>query len=143
MNFIVHVVERLPYMPRRPSSGGCQNVHFLYATAALRGICNNQIVSYQGIVSVHGFAFSELILCPPYLAGSRVFEGGDAMSRKAYCAITGSIFLVIAGLHLLRIVFGWSLVVEGWAVPIWLSWVALAVAGWLGYEGLKFARQAD
>jgi len=65
------------------------------------------------------------------------------MSRKAYFAVTGSIFLVIAILHLFRIIFGWSPVVEGWAVPVWLSWVALVVAGWLGYEGLRFAGKAD
>jgi hypothetical protein len=65
------------------------------------------------------------------------------MSRKAYFAITGIIFPVIAIVHLLRISFGWSPVVEGWVVPMWLSWVALVVAGWLGYEGLRFARQAD
>ena len=65
------------------------------------------------------------------------------MSRKAYFAVTGIIFLAIAILHLLRIIFGWSPVVEGWAVPVWLSWVALVVAGWLGYEGLRFAGKAD
>jgi hypothetical protein len=53
------------------------------------------------------------------------------------------IFLVIAILHLLRIIFGWSPVVEGWAVPMWLSWVALVVAGWLGYEGLRLVRTPE
>ena len=65
------------------------------------------------------------------------------MSRKAYLTITAIIFLVIAILHLFRIILGWSPVVEGWTVPMWLSWVALVVAGWLGYEGLRFARKAD
>ncbi len=65
------------------------------------------------------------------------------MSRKSYFAVTGIIFLVIAFLHLLRIIFGWSPVVERWAVPMWLSWVALVVAGWLGYEGLRLARKSE
>jgi len=65
------------------------------------------------------------------------------MSRKSYCAATGIVFLVIAFLHLLRIIFGWSPVVEGWAVPMWLSWVALLVAGWLGYEGLRLAMKSE
>jgi len=65
------------------------------------------------------------------------------MSRKAYFTVTGFIFLIIAILHLLRIIFGWSPVVEGWSVPVWISWVALIVAGWLGYEGLKFAGKGD
>jgi len=65
------------------------------------------------------------------------------MSRKSYCAVTGIIFLVIAFLHLHRIIFGWSPVVESWAVPMWLSWVALVVAGWLGYEGLGLAMKSE
>ena len=65
------------------------------------------------------------------------------MSRKAYFAATGIIFLVIAILHLLRIISGWSPSVEGWTVPMWLSWIALVVTGWLGFEGLRFARKAE
>ena len=65
------------------------------------------------------------------------------MSRKAYFVVTGIFFLVIAILHLLRIILGWTPVVEGWAVPMGSSWVALVVAGWLGYEGLKLAGKGD
>ena len=65
------------------------------------------------------------------------------MGQKSYCAVTGMIFLVIAILHLLRIIFGWSPVLEGWPVPMWLSWVALVVAGWLGYEGLRLVRTPE
>jgi hypothetical protein len=65
------------------------------------------------------------------------------MSRKAYFIVTGIIFLIISILHLLRIILSWSPVLEGWAVPMWLSWVALVVTGWLGYEGLRFAGKPD
>ena len=65
------------------------------------------------------------------------------MSRKAYFAVTGIFFLVIAILHLFRIIFGWTPVVEGWVVPMWPSWVALVVTAWLGYEGLRLASKAD
>jgi hypothetical protein len=37
------------------------------------------------------------------------------------------------------ITYGWDPVVEGWTVPKWLSWVALIVSGYLGYEGLRLA----
>lgn len=65
------------------------------------------------------------------------------MSGKSYFAVTGIVFLVIAFFHLLRIIFGWSPVVEGWAVPMWLSWAALVLAGWLGSEGLRLARKPE
>ena len=46
------------------------------------------------------------------------------MSRRAYLLTTAVIFALIALLHLVRIVFGWSAVIGGWSVPMWLSWVA-------------------
>lgn len=59
------------------------------------------------------------------------------MNGKNYNLLTGVIFLVIAVLHLLRLVYGWEAVIGGWTVPIWLSWIAVAVAGYLSYQGLR------
>ena len=61
------------------------------------------------------------------------------MSQKAYLKTAAFIFLVIAALHLLRLVFGWEAVFEGWAVPQWVSVAALAVSGYLAYEGFKLS----
>ena len=62
------------------------------------------------------------------------------MSLKLYLKTAGTLFLIIAVLHLLRLVLGWSAVMEGWSVPLWLSAVALAVAGYLGYEGFRLSK---
>jgi hypothetical protein len=51
------------------------------------------------------------------------------MSRRAYLLVTAIIFSLVALLHLARIVFGWSAVIGGWSVPMWLSWIALIVTG--------------
>lgn len=59
------------------------------------------------------------------------------MTSRMYAAITGFIFLVIAIVHLLRIVFGWQAVIEGRALPMWASWIALFVAGYLAYQGFR------
>ena len=59
------------------------------------------------------------------------------MSRRSYALVTGIVFLVIAILHLLRVIFGWKAVIGGWSMPIWVSWVALVVAGYLAYEGFR------
>jgi uncharacterized membrane protein len=63
------------------------------------------------------------------------------MSQKAYLKSAGLIFLLIAVLHLLRLVFGWEAVFEGWNVPQWLSVVALIVAGYLAYEGFRLSQR--
>jgi hypothetical protein len=64
------------------------------------------------------------------------------MSRRAYLPVTAVTFSLIALLHLVRIVFGWSAAIGGWSVPMWLSWVALIVAGALAYFGFSLARQS-
>ena len=64
------------------------------------------------------------------------------MSRKAYLLVAASIFSLVCLLHLARIVFGWSLVIGSWSVPMWLSWVGLIVAGALAYFGFSLATQS-
>jgi hypothetical protein len=63
------------------------------------------------------------------------------MSRRTYLLVSAAIFSLVALLHLARIVFGWSAVIGGWSVPMWLSWVALIVAGALAYFGFSLSRQ--
>jgi hypothetical protein len=62
------------------------------------------------------------------------------MSRRTYCVITGIIFVAIALVHLLRILYGWKVVIGDSTIPDWVSWVALVVSGYLGYDGIRLAR---
>jgi hypothetical protein len=55
------------------------------------------------------------------------------MTEKTFAAIAAVIFAVVALVHLLRLVMGWSIVIDSWTVPMWLSWVGLVVAGGLAY----------
>ena len=64
------------------------------------------------------------------------------MSEKTFAAIAAAIFGLVALLHLLRLVMGWSIVIEAWTVPMWLSWVGLVVAGALSYFGARLARRS-
>ncbi len=62
------------------------------------------------------------------------------MRQKTFLLEAGVIFTVIAGLHLLRILLGWDAVIGGWHLPLWLSWLALAVSGFLGYTAFTLNR---
>jgi len=64
------------------------------------------------------------------------------MSEKTYAAIAAAIFGLVALLHLLRLLMGWSIVIEAWTVPMWLSWIGLVVAGALSYFGARLARRS-
>ena len=61
------------------------------------------------------------------------------MSEKTFSAIAAVIFGLVALLHLLRLVMGWSIVIATWSLPMWLSWVGLVVAGALSYFGMRIA----
>ena len=62
------------------------------------------------------------------------------MPRRAYLLVTAVIFSLIALLHLVRIIIGWSVMLASWSVPMWLSWVALIVTGALAYFGFTLRR---
>lgn len=59
------------------------------------------------------------------------------MHHDTYRKFTGGIFAIIAVLHLLRVVNSWPAQIASFTVPMWLSWVALLLAGYLAYSGLK------
>jgi hypothetical protein len=49
--------------------------------------------------------------------------------------VTAALFLVVAIIHLLRIIFGWSVEIGGLNIPFWASWLGVLVAGALAYLG--------
>ena len=61
------------------------------------------------------------------------------MDQKSFTLLAGVIFAIVALLHLLRIYMGWPVVIGDWTVPMWVSWIAVVVAGGLSYFGLSFA----
>ena len=50
---------------------------------------------------------------------------------KNYIAISGSIFAIVAFAHLLRIIDGWGIIVNGQAVPMTISYMAFVATGLL------------
>ena len=59
------------------------------------------------------------------------------MNTKHYHLLVGLLFCLIAVLHLFRLLLGWEAVIGGWVVPMWLSWIAVVLPGYLGYISLK------
>jgi hypothetical protein len=50
------------------------------------------------------------------------------MSGKIYLLISAAIFAFMAILHLIRLVNHWSVNIGAVTVPLWGSWLALAIA---------------
>ncbi len=61
------------------------------------------------------------------------------MSQKVFSLTAGVIFSLIALLHILRIVYRWQAMLEGRTMPMWASWVAVLIAGYLAYHGFRLA----
>jgi hypothetical protein len=62
------------------------------------------------------------------------------LNQKTYLQVTGLMFTVGAVVHLLRLLMGWSATIAGWDVPVWLSLVAVVVAGYLAYSAYKLTK---
>ena len=63
------------------------------------------------------------------------------MALKAFLGISGTIFAVIAVLHLLRAVYGWPAQIGTWIVPLWVSWLSLAIAAFLAVCAFRLLRK--
>lgn len=63
-----------------------------------------------------------------------------AMSLKEYAGYAGAIFSLVTAGHVLRIAWGWDLIIGPWDVPMGLSYAAAVVSGAMAYLGYTFQR---
>jgi hypothetical protein len=61
------------------------------------------------------------------------------MSKNTFSLLSGTIFVIVAVAHALRLVLKLPVIVASWQVPMWLSAVAFVIAAYLAYEGLRRA----
>ena len=59
------------------------------------------------------------------------------MTQQKFGRVAGVVFAIIAVLHGLRLLFRWGAVIGGWTVPLWVSGLAVAVAGGLAYAAFR------
>jgi hypothetical protein len=64
------------------------------------------------------------------------------MNQKTFSLAAGLIFLLIAVMHGLRLAFKWEVILNGWSIPMWVSAVAIVIAAYLAFEGLKLGRRS-
>ncbi|MDH3546990.1 MAG: hypothetical protein OEN22_07805 [Gammaproteobacteria bacterium] len=62
------------------------------------------------------------------------------MGHKAYCIVSGLFFALVALAHLLRIVYGMSVQVDEYMVPMSASWIAMIVPGALALWAFRTSR---
>ena len=62
------------------------------------------------------------------------------MTQRTFTLVTAMLFLLIALLHAVRLLRGWQITIEGAVVPLWVSWIGLAITGYLAWQGFRLAR---
>ena len=62
------------------------------------------------------------------------------MNQKTFNTIVGIVFLVVAVLHLCRLLFRWEAIIGGWIVPTWVSGLALVLSGYLALSAFKLRK---
>ena len=59
------------------------------------------------------------------------------MNQNTFLTVSGSIFFVVALLHLWRAVNDIDVMFGVTVIPLWLSWSVVVVLGYLAYQGLR------
>ena len=59
------------------------------------------------------------------------------MNQRTFFTVSGMLFGVIALMHLLRVLAGWPAHLGTFEAPMWLSWVAMVVAGYLAFSAFR------
>ncbi|MDP3766368.1 MAG: hypothetical protein Q8R04_07690 [Nanoarchaeota archaeon] len=59
------------------------------------------------------------------------------MDKNKSLLIAAIIFGIVAILHLLRIIFSWEAAIGGFNIPLYFSYIAVVVAGYLAWNMYK------
>ncbi len=63
------------------------------------------------------------------------------MNHKTYCAVSATLFAVVALAHLVRLLNGWPVEIDATAIPMGVSWVGFIVPGALAAWGFREGRK--
>jgi len=64
------------------------------------------------------------------------------MTQRTFSLVTAILFCLVALLHGVRLLRGWQVTIEGAVIPIWISWIGLAIAAYLAYQGFLLSKTA-
>lgn len=96
-----------------------------------------------------GFQFTGTMIVPGLLFDAGLFiilvhygwhvGKTPLMRERTYLLVAAGVFGIIALAHLIRAFTGSDLVLFGWYVPLWLSWIGTIAAAYLSYMSFHLA----
>lgn len=100
-------------------------------------------------VSFFGVTWTQGIVAPGLIFDAGIFiilvhyawhlGRTPTLRTRTYFTIVGIILGVVAVAHLLRLFSAADIVVVGWTVPLWLSWIGAVIAAYLSYMSFHLA----
>ena len=63
------------------------------------------------------------------------------MTLRTYAITTSVIFLLVAIVHVFRLIGQWDIIINEWHVPAWVSIAGIIVSGFLSWQGFRLFRQ--
>ena len=61
------------------------------------------------------------------------------MSTRTYLLVSGALFTIVALAHLWRIVLALPVLIGGYDLPMWASWVATFIPAFLAFSAFRLA----
>jgi len=61
------------------------------------------------------------------------------MNARTYLAASGTVFGIVAMLHLLRVLNGWAVAIGPWSAPMAVSWLGTAFPAFMGWWAFRLA----
>ncbi len=62
------------------------------------------------------------------------------MNAKKLMRYNAALFALVFIGHAARVTNGWNMNVASWAVPMWLSWTAVVIIGYLGWNNYQLSK---
>lgn len=63
------------------------------------------------------------------------------MNKRNTLAVAGLALLFAGLVHLVRVVLGWEIVIDGTVIPLWVSYIIIIVGGYVGFSALGQSRR--
>lgn len=63
------------------------------------------------------------------------------MTKNNFVSIVSFLLFIISVLHILRVFYGWESQIGNFVVPMWFSYVAVLLTGYLSFQGFRLAKK--
>jgi hypothetical protein len=61
------------------------------------------------------------------------------MDKKTFLHVVGTVFTLVALVHVSRIIFGWNFVIGTWPVAYWVNVLGMLIATFFAYTSFHLA----